>query len=376
MVLDGEQLAVQSAARDFAAAELAPHAEQWDDAEGCPTSVLRALADLGFMGMQVPAADGGTVAGHLLNAIVMEEIAAGCGGVSTIMHVHNSVCAAIVDSGAPSLRARLLPRMTTGECIGAFCVTEPEAGSDTSMLRTVATRVAGGWRLNGAKQFISNGSTAGLAIVLASTEPLAKKKGFTLFAVPTTTAGFRVGRTEKKLGQKCADTSEIFLDDCLVSEDDVLGQPGSGYGYALRTLSAGRVSVAAQAVGMARSAYAYALSYAQHRKAYGQEIVKHQAVSFRLADMLMGIELARQYTYHAAALLDSGQSALREAAIAKCFAAEMAENVGSGAIATLGGYGYLAGPIERIYRDVRACQIYEGTGDIQRLIISRDLELQ
>ncbi len=375
MILNDEQVAVQDAARRYALAELKPHAESWDEEQRCPASVMAGLAELGFMGLQVPVEHGGAGASHLTKAIVVEEIAAGCGGVSTIMHVHDGVCTALIDLGTEAQIARFLPSMVSGNCIGAFCLTEPSAGSDTAMLKTIATEVPGGWQINGTKAYISNGANAGLAIVVALTDPSAGKRGFTLFLVPTNTPGFVVSRVEKKMGQKCADTAEIILDGCVVPAQNILGTLGGGYGYAMGSLSAGRIAIAAQATGMARSAYEHALSYAQQRTAYGKEIIKHQAVAFRLADMLMRIELARQYTWHAAQLLDAGHRAMREAAIAKCFAAEMAEKVASDAIATFGGAGYMQGPAERIYRDVRVCQIYEGTGEIQRLIISRDLAL-
>ncbi len=376
MTLNEDQLAIRDAARRFARSELAPHAQAWDEAAACPVSVLASLAASGFMGLLVPSESGGAGCGHLTKAIVMEELAAGCAGVSTIVHVHDSVAAALVDLGTPAQIARYLPRMLAADCIGAFCITEPGAGSDTSMLRTRAVRVNGGWQIDGTKQFISNGARAGLAIVVASTDPAAGKRGFSLFAVPADTPGFRVGRVEKKMGQKCADTTEIFLDRCVVPEDAVLGTVGGGYAYAMNTLANGRVAVAAQAVGIARSAYALALAHAGQRRAYGREIIQHQAVAFRLADMLMKIEVARQYTHHAAGLLDAQRPAMRAAAIAKCFASEMAERVCSDAVATLGGYGYVQGDVERIYRDVRVCQIYEGTGDIQRLIIARELALE
>ncbi len=375
MLLTSEQIAVRDAVRRFATTELMPHAQAWDEAEAMPASILTDIAELGFAGMLVPAARGGADVGHLMKAIVVEEIAAGCGGVSTAMHVHDGVCESLALQGTEAQIARFLPLMLRGRCIGAFCLTEPGAGSDTAMLKTRATEVPGGWRLNGTKAYISNGARAGLAIVVAMTDPSAGKNGFTQFLVPTDTPGFVVGRVEKKMGQRCADTAEIILDDCIVPFDHVLGQVGQGYSQAVGSLPSARVAVAAQAVGMARAAYQIALEYAQHREAYGQPIVKHQAVAFRFADMLMEIELARQYTHYAASLVDAHQRATREAAIAKCYASEMAERVTSAAIQAMGGAGYMRGPAERIARDVRACQIYEGTSDIQRLILSRDLAM-
>lgn len=375
MLLTDQQIAVREAARRFADLELRPHAQAWDEAEAMPESVFPQIAELGFTGMLVPAALGGADVGQLMKAIVVEEIAAGCGGVSTAMHVHDGVCESLALQGTTAQIERFLPQMLRGTCIGAFCLTEPAAGSDTAMLKTRATEVPGGWRLNGTKAYISNGAQAGLAIVVAVTDPSAGRNGFTQFLVPTDTPGFVVGRVEKKMGQRCADTAEIILDDCVVPSDHVLGRVGQGYSQAVGSLPSARVAVAAQAVGMARSAYQIALEYANQRHAYGQAIVKHQAVAFRFADMLMEIELARQYTYHAASLVDAGQRATREAAIAKCYASEMAERVTSAAIQALGGAGYMRGPVERIARDVRVCQIYEGTSDIQRLILSRDLAM-
>ncbi|MDI3382553.1 acyl-CoA dehydrogenase family protein [Xenophilus aerolatus] len=376
MLLSEEQMAVRDTARRFAQAELAPYAQAWDEQEDFPAEVLTRLAQMGFMGMLVPQEKGGTEAGHLLKTIVAEEIAAGCGAISTVLNVHDGVCAAVAQFGTHEQAAEYLPAMLRGELIGAFCLTEPGAGSDTAMLKTRATRVRGGWRLDGTKSFISNGRRAGLAIVVAITDPGAGTKGFSQFLVPTGTEGFFVARVEKKMGQRCSDTAQIVLDGCVVHDSQVLGPIGNGYAQAIGSLPSARIAVAAQSIGMARSAYEAALEYARHRKAFGQEIIHHQAVAFRLADMLTQIEVARQYTHHAASLVDSGLRANREASIAKCFASEMAERVASAAIQTLGGTGYMSGPVERIARDVRVCQIYEGTSDIQRLLVSRDLGIR
>ncbi len=374
MRLDEEQATIRETARRYAQEQLLPHAATWDELGDCPETVVGALAALGFMGLLVPERWGGAGASHLINAIVMEEIAAGCGGVSTLMHVHNFACATLADLGSDEQRARFLPAMTRGATVGAFCLTEPQGGSDTAMIRTSGRRDRDFWALDGTKQFITNGRRAGVALVMAVTDRTAGRHGVTLFIVPTGTPGFRVGRIERKMGQRCSDTAEIFLEDCRVPEANVLGALGGGYAQALASLSAGRISVGAQAVGMARAAYESALDYAQQRSAFGKTIVQHQAIAFRLADMLTKVEIARQYVHHAASLLDAGIACDREAAIAKCYAAEMAESVCSDAISIFGGYGYIVGcPVERIYRDVRVCQIYEGTGDIQRVIISRDL---
>jgi len=376
VLLSEEQVAVRDTARRFAQTELAPYAQAWDEQEDFPAEILTGLAQMGCMGMLVPQDKGGTAAGHLLKAIVAEEIAAGCGAISTVLNVHDGVCAAVAQFGTREQAAEYLPAMLRGELIGAFCLTEPGAGSDTAMLKTRATRVRGGWRLDGTKSFVSNGRRAGLAIVVAVTDPGAGTKGFSQFLVPTGTRGFLAARVEKKMGQRCSDTAQIVLDGCVVPDSLVLGPTGNGYAQAIGSLPSARIAVAAQSIGMARSAYEAALEYARHRKAFGQEIIHHQAVAFRLADMLTQIEVARQYTHHAASLVDSGLRANREASIAKCFASEMAERVTSAAIQTLGGTGYMSGAVERIARDVRVCQIYEGTSDIQRLLVSRDLGIR
>jgi alkylation response protein AidB-like acyl-CoA dehydrogenase len=306
----------------------------------------------------------------------MEEIAAGCGGVSTIMHVHNfGGCVPIVACGSEEQKARFLPDMASGAAIGAFCLTEPHAGSDSSALKTRAVRDGDHYVINGTKQYITNGKRAAVAIVIAVTDPAAGKNGITAFIVPTNTPGFIIGRTEKKMGQNCSDTVQVFLENCRVPAANVLGAEGNGYRQTMALLSDGRVSIAAQAVGLARAAFDASLAYARQRHSYGKPIIEHQAVAFRLAEMSAQIDIARQYMLHAASLLDSGQRGIREAASAKMFAAEMAERVCSEAIQIHGGNGYIVDyAVERIFRDVRICQIYEGTGDMQRLIISRLLD--
>jgi butyryl-CoA dehydrogenase len=376
MQLNEEQISIRTAANKFAQTVLAPNAALWEENAECPPEAIQGLADLGFLGMLIPSKWGGTEAGHVTNAIVMEEIAAGCGGVSTIMHVHNfGGCVPIVACGSEEQKARFLPDMASGAAIGAFCLTEPHAGSDSSALKTRAVRDGDHYVINGTKQYITNGKRAAVAIVIAVTDPAAGKNGITAFIVPTNTPGFIIGRTEKKMGQNCSDTVQVFLENCRVPAANVLGAEGNGYRQTMALLSDGRVSIAAQAVGLARAAFDASLAYARQRHSYGKPIIEHQAVAFRLAEMSAQIDIARQYMLHAASLLDSGQRGIREAASAKMFAAEMAERVCSEAIQIHGGNGYIVDyAVERIFRDVRICQIYEGTGDMQRLIISRLLD--
>lgn len=374
MELTIEQIAIRDAAGKFAATELFPNAAAFDETSSFPNAIVTTMADLGYMGMFIPECWGGTGGNHMMNAIVMEEISSACGGISTMMHVHNSTSLAISTLGTESQKVRFLPKMALGHCIGAFCMTEPGAGSDTAMIKTRATKFEGGWEINGTKQYITNGRRAGVAIVAAVTDPLAGRSGIALFLVPTETPGFEVGRVEKKMGQKCSDTTEIFLRNCRIPDENLLGSIDKGYLEAMSLLGAGRVSVAAQAVGMARGAYEQSLKYSKERTAFGKTIIKHQAIAFRLAEMLIDIEVARQYVFHVAGRLDLAIPSVAEASVAKAFASEMAEKVCSQAVSTFGGYGYMTGAtVERIYRDVRVCQIYEGTRDIQRLIISSAL---
>ncbi len=336
------------------------------------------MARLGFLGMMVPEEYDGAAADHVSYALALEEIAAGDGSCSTIMSVHNSVgCLPVLKFGTEEQKQRFLKPMARGEMLAAFCLTEPEAGSDASGIKTRAQKRGNRFVLNGTKQFITSGTHADLAIVFAITDPKAGKKGISAFIVPTDSAGYKVARLEKKLGQRASDTAQIVFEDLELTPDLMLGEEGQGYRIALANLEGGRIGIAAQSIGMARAAYEVALAYAKERKTFGVAIIEHQAVAFRLADMATQIEVARQMMLHAAVLRDSGQPCIKEASMAKLFASEMAERVCSSAIQTLGGYGYLADfPVERIYRDVRVTQIYEGTSDIQRLVISREIARQ
>ncbi|MBP2231093.1 alkylation response protein AidB-like acyl-CoA dehydrogenase [Azospirillum agricola] len=375
MHLTEEQTMVRDMARAFAQDRLAPTAAERDRSGAFPKAELAAMGELGLMGMLVPEAFDGAASDHVAYALAIEEIAAGDGAVSTIMSVHNSVgCMPILKFGDAEQKERFLKPMARGEKLGAFCLTEPQAGSDASAIKTRARRDGNHWVLNGTKQFITSGANADVAIVFAVTDPAAGKKGLTAFIVPTDTPGYQVARTEEKLGQHCSDTCQIVFEDCRIPADLMLGAEGGGYKVALANLEGGRIGIASQSVGMARAALDHAVRYAQERQSMGVPIVQHQAVAFRLADMATRVEAARQLVLHAASLRDAGVPCMKEAAMAKLFASEMAEKVCSDAIQIHGGYGYLNDfPVERIYRDVRVCQIYEGTSDIQRLVISRAL---
>ncbi|MBN9525951.1 MAG: acyl-CoA dehydrogenase family protein [Alphaproteobacteria bacterium] len=375
-MLTEDQSMIRDMARSFAAEELAPGAAERDRTAAVPRHLLDRMGELGLMGMCVPEEFGGAGADYLSYALALEEIAAGDGALSTVMSVNNApVCAALLRYGSKAQQERFLVPCAKGEIIGAFCLTEPQAGSDASALKTRAVRKAdGGWVINGVKQFITSGSIAGVALVFAVTDPAAGKKGISCFVVPTDAKGYVVASIEKKLGQRCSDTCQILFEDLEVGPEALLGDEGDGYRIALANLETGRIGIAAQAVGMARAAFDAAVDYAQQREAFGVKIMQHQAVAFRLADMATQIEAARMLVHNAARLKDQRIPCLKEASMAKLFSSEIAEKVCSDAIQTLGGYGYLADfPVERIYRDVRVCQIYEGTSDVQRLVISRAL---
>jgi len=375
MLLSQEQTIIRETARSFAAEKLKPHAAEWDRSGTFPKEALAEMAGLGFLGMMVPEKYDGAEADHVSYALALEEIAAGDGSCSTIMSVHNSVgCLPILKFGTEQQKQRFLRPMARGEMLAAFCLTEPEAGSDASGIRTRAEKRGNRFVLNGTKQFITSGTEADVAIVFAVTDPSAGKKGISAFIVPTDSAGYKVARVEEKLGQRASDTAQIVFEELELTPDLLLGEEGQGYRIALANLEGGRIGIAAQSIGMARAAYEAALAYAKERKSFGVPIIEHQAVAFRLADMATQVEVARQMMLHAAVLRDAGQPCIKEASMAKLFASEMAERVCSAAIQTLGGYGYLADfPVERLYRDVRVTQIYEGTSDIQRLVISREI---
>ncbi|PJE35343.1 acyl-CoA dehydrogenase [Pseudooceanicola lipolyticus] len=375
MLPTDDQVMIQEMARRFAAEKLAPKSAEWDKTKQFPKAEIQELGALGMLGMLVPEAYDGAAVDHVSYALALEEIAAGNGAVSTIMSVHNSVgCAPILKFGTEEQKQQFLRPMARGESLGAFCLTEPQAGSDASALKTRARRTNAGWVLDGVKQFITNGQNGDIAIVFAVTDPEAGKKGISAFIVPTKTPGYRVASIEDKLGQTLSDTAQIALEGCEIPAENLLGDEGQGYRIALANLEGGRIGIASQSVGMARAAMEAAIAYAKERESMGRKIIDHQAVAFRLADMATRVEAARQLVLHAAALRDAGAPALQAASMAKLFASEMAERVCSDAIQTFGGYGYTRDfPVERIYRDVRVCQIYEGTSDVQRLVIARGL---
>ena len=375
MILTEAQTLVRDTAREFARNRLAPHTREWEAAGAFPREVLAEMGSLGFLGMTVPEHLGGAGLDYVSYALALMEIAAGDGALSTLMSVNNApVGAILVARGSQAQQRDYLRAIAAGDMIGAFALTEPHAGSDAANLRTTARRAEGGYVLSGTKQFITSGAIAGVTITFAVTDAAAGKKGLTAFLVPTGRDGFRVGRLESKLGQRASDTAQLVYDDVFIEDALRIGDEGEGYRIALANLETGRIGIAAQSVGMAAAALEHALAYARDRRAFGQPLVEHQAVAFRLADMATDVEAARQLVLHAASLKDAGRPCLTEACMAKLFASERAERVASAAVQVLGGYGYVDDHlVEKIYRDVRVCQIYEGTSDIQRLLIGREL---
>ncbi|CCG40665.1 acyl-CoA dehydrogenase family protein [Magnetospirillum molischianum] len=375
MIPTEEQNLIRDTARAFARARLAPHAEEWDRDAHFPRDALTEMGELGFLGMLLPEEVGGSATGHVAYAMALEEIAAGCGALSTVMSVHNSVaCMPVFKFGSETQKRHFLPRMASGEWLGAFALTEPQAGSDASALKVRAVRDGDHYVLNGSKQFVTSGQSADVLIAFAVTDPAAGKKGITGFIIPTDLPGYCVARIEKKMGQHASDTCQVVFEDLRLPADLRLGEEGQGYKIALSNLEGGRIGIAAQCVGMAQAALEAARDYARDRVTFGTPLIEHQAIAFKLADMATQIAAARLMVHHAADLRDSGRPCLTEASMAKLFASEMAEKVASAAIQVLGGYGYLRDfPVERIYRDVRVCQIYEGASEIQRMLIARSL---
>jgi butyryl-CoA dehydrogenase len=375
MRLSDEQSLIRDTVRAFAQERLAPSAARWDRDHHFPREELAELGALGALGMVVPERWDGAGADYVSLAVMLEEIAAGDGATSTIVSVQNSVvCGPILAFGSEMQKERFLKPLASGTQLGCFCLTEPHVGSDAGAIATRAERRGDRYALSGVKQFITTGKNADVAIVFAVTDKTAGKKGISAFIVDTRSPGFVVTRVEEKTGQRASDTAQIVFEHCEVPAENLLGREGEGYRIALANLEAGRIGIAAQAVGMARAAYEAALAYARERQTFGKPIIEHQAVAFRLADMATQIEAARQLVWHAAVLRDAGEPCLKEASMAKLFASEMAERVCSDAIQIHGGYGYVTDfPVERIWRDVRVCQIYEGTSDIQRLVIGRAL---
>ena len=375
MILNDEQKMVQDMMRSYSQEKLKPTAPERDKSHRFPREELKELGELGALGMTVPVEWNGAGLDYISLVLALEEIAAGDGAISTIVSVQNSLpCGITLKYGTDEQKEKYLKKLATGEWLGCFCLTEPQAGSDAGALQCTARKDGDAWVLNGTKQFITTGKYAQVAIVFAVTDKAAGKKGISCFLVPTDVDGYIVSRIEEKMGQHCSDTATIVLDNCRIPLDHLLGQEGEGYKIALSNLESGRIGIASQCVGMARAALDAAVEYANDRKAFGVEIVQHQAVAFRLADMATKIEAARQLIFHAASLKDAGLPCLKEASMAKLFASEIAERVCSDAIQIHGGYGYVSDfPVERIYRDVRVSQIYEGASDIQRLVIAREV---
>lgn len=375
MMLSETQVAIREGVRAFAQERIRPNSPRYEREGGYPDGLFEELGSLGLFGLIAPAAYGGSDADYVSYALSLIELAAADGALSTIVSIQNSILiSGLIKDGTSEQKLRFLPELISGRMIGAFALTESDAGSDAAAIRTKAERVAGGWRLTGSKQFITSGRIAKVVMAVAVTDPAAGRKGMTAFLVPTDRIGYVVDKVEHKLGQVASDTCALRFDDLFVEDDLVLGAPGDGYRIALANLETGRIGIAAQAVGMAQAALEIAVAYAKDRVSMGRAIIEHQAVGFRLADLATRLEAARLMVLSAAALRDAGTPALKEASMAKLFASEMAEAVVSGAIQTLGGYGYLEEfGLAKLYRDVRVCQIYEGTSDIQRMIIARAL---
>lgn len=375
MLLTQDQEMIREAVRAFAQEQLWPNAARWDKEHSFPKEAHKGLAELGAYGICVPEEYGGAGLDYVTLALVLEEIAAGDGGTSTAISVTNCPYNAILMKyGNEAQKQQWLVPAARGDILGAFCLTEPHVGSDASAIRTTAVKEGDEYVINGTKQFITSGKNGQAAVVIAVTDKNAGKKGLSAFMVSTDNPGWKVASLENKLGQHSSDTAQILFDNCRIPAENLIGQEGEGYKIALSALEGGRIGIASQSVGMARSALDFAVQYAKEREAFGVPIIEHQAVAFRLADCATQLEAARQLIWHAASLRDAGKPCLREAAMAKLFASETAEKVCSVAIQTLGGYGVTADfPVERIYRDVRVCQIYEGTSDVQKIIITRSL---
>ena len=375
MLLSDDQILIRESAREFAQGEIAPRAAEMDKTAEFPTDIAVKLGELGFLGMTISEEWGGIGADNVSLALVIEEISAADGACGLLVGLQNSVvCGPINQFGSKEQKERFLRPAARGEMRGCFCLTEPQAGSDASNLRTRAELRGNRYIVNGSKQFISSGSTADFALIFGVTDPDAGKKGISAFIALTDADGYQVVTREDKLGQRASDTCQLSFNDLEVFPDMVLGEPGEGYRIALSNLEGGRIGIGAQALGIARAAYEAALSYAKDRESMGRPIIEHQAVAFRLADMATKIEVSRQMILHAATIKDSGRPALKEASMAKLFASEMAEEVCSAAIQIHGGYGFVRGyPVERLWRDVRVCTIYEGTSDVQRLVIGREI---
>jgi len=370
-----DQIALRRAVREFAAAEIAPHVMEWDEAQTFPLEVIKKLGALGYMGAIFPEEYGGAGLGYVEYSIIIEELSRVDGSVGIIVAAHTSLCSNhIYKAGTKEQKEKYLTKLTSGEWIGCWSLTEPEAGSDAGGTRSIAVQDGAGWVLNGSKTFTTNAHQADLCVGMAMTDRTQSAHGISAFLIPKTTPGFRAGKKENKLGLRASDTGDVLFTDCRVPEAQMLGKRGEGFVDSLRILDGGRVSIAALSIGMAQGAYDAALKYAKLRKQFGRPISEFQAIQHKLVDMATRLDASRLLTYRAATMLDAGKRVTRESAMAKLFASESAVWIAGEAVQIHGGYGFIKDyPVEKFYRDVKLCTIGEGTSEIQRLVIARQL---
>ena len=370
-----EQEQLRRSVREFAEAEIRPHVARWDETQQFPLEAIGKAAEMGLLGAIFPEELGGAGLGYIDYAIIIEELARVDPSVGLIVAAHNSLCTNhIFVAGSDEQKQRYIPKLASGEWLGCWSLTEPEAGSDAAGTRTMAVHDGGGWVLNGSKTFTTNAHDAHVCVAMAVTDRAASNHGISAFIIETGTPGFRLGRKENKLGMRASSTGEVLFHDCRLPESQLLGKAGEGFVDSLRILDGGRISIAALSVGTAVGAYEAALKYSQHRKQFGRFISEFQAIQYKLVDMATSIEAARLLVYRAAWLKDQGRRVTKESAMAKLFASEMAVRVCDEALQVHGGYGFIKDyPVEKFYRDVKLCTIGEGTSEIQRLVIARQL---
>ena len=372
--LTNEQTAIRDMTREFVRKEIRPFAAEWDRTATVPLDTVRKAGALGLFGVGVPADWGGSGADFVSYILMTEELAYGDAGVCNMISATNAFAWKVRDHGTPAQKERFLRPVAAGDALACLMYTEPQAGSDAANQQTRAVRRGDRWVINGTKSFITSGRSASVGVLLAVTDPAAGKRGISAFLIRTDQPGYRVVRVEDKLGHRTNDTCQVVLEDLEVPADDMLGAPGQGLKIALAYLDTGRIGVAAQSVGVARAALDAALRYARERETFGKKLIEHQAVAFSLAEMATDLEVARQMCLHAARLKQAGARCIKEASMSKLFAAQMCERVCSAAIQIHGGYGFVRDyPVEKLYRDARVFQIYDGTNEVQKILIAREL---